>query len=58
MEGFPEKYTLFPTLDRVTEVAKRLGRFLAPQTTVIYLSEHINEPSDGEAMQPQLPFGE
>jgi len=52
--GFPAKYNLFPTIDRITDVAKRLGKFLSPQTSVIYLSEHIrHEASDGEAIEPQ-----
>jgi hypothetical protein len=52
--GFPNKYNLFPTIDRITDVATRLGRFLSPQTTELYLSSHIKEQN--KITQPELPF--
>jgi hypothetical protein len=56
-KGYPEKYEIFPTLDRLKDVGQRIGRFLLPQKTEVCLSEHIkHEPTDGEAIQPQLPF--
>jgi hypothetical protein len=47
-----EKYEILPApIERIIDVANRLGRFLSPQTTELYLSEHIkHEPTDGEAM--------
>jgi hypothetical protein len=47
-----EKYEILPApIERIIDVATRLGRFLSPQTTELYLSEHIkHEPTDGEAM--------
>lgn len=59
MEVFPE-FDLFP---RLTRVAQFLGRVLSPLPTEapLHMSNHYDrshfEPSDGEAMQPQLPFG-
>jgi hypothetical protein len=52
-----EKYEILPApIERILDAASRLGKFLSPQTTELHLSEHIKEPLDGEAMQPQLPF--
>lgn len=47
-----EHYEILPApIERAIEIAQRLGRFLSPQTTVLYLSEHIkHEPTDGEAI--------
>ena len=56
-KGFPDKYQILPApIERILDVATRLGRFLSPQVSVLYLSEHIKEPTDGEAYQPELPF--
>jgi len=47
--------------EKMKRVAHVLGRLVAfrPQNAPAHMSEHyrpLNEPSDGEAIQPQLPF--
>lgn len=55
MNGYPEKYQILPApLERVINVAQRLGKFLGPQQAELCLSEHHREPV--ESVQPQLPF--
>lgn len=55
MDAFPEHYEILPKpIERVIEVAKRLGKFLAPQTTELCLSEHHRQAPD--SVQPELPF--
>lgn len=62
-EGFPKHYDILPApVERVIEVAQRLGRFLFTTPEVHpYMSEHyrgaaemldqqLYEPSDGEAI--------
>jgi hypothetical protein len=59
MDGFPDRYEILPNpLNRLKKIASKLGHISGrPQASVIYLSEHYTpEPTDGEALQPQLPF--
>lgn len=57
-EGFPKQYDILPApVERVIEVAQRLGRFLFTTPEVHpYMSEHFRpayppEPTDGEAIE-------
>lgn len=56
MENAPEKYQILPApIEKVINVAQAVGRFLRPQTSVVYLSEHYTPgPTDGEAMEPEF----
>lgn len=57
MEVFPE-FDLFP---RVTRVARAIGSVLTPFPTEApdFMSNHYRgADTEGEALQPQLPFAE
>jgi hypothetical protein len=55
MDGFPERYEILPKpIENLLERAKRLGRFLAPQSTELCLSEYHRTAPD--SVQPELPF--
>ena len=53
-KGFPDKYQILPApIERIIDIATRLGRFLSPQTTQLFLSEHYTpEPTDSELNSP------
>ncbi len=56
MEIFPE-FHLFPRMERIFSVAKRLGGHMLPSTTELCLSEHHRGAEEMLAdLQEQLPF--